>query len=150
MDAIIVWGPEVDAINDRLGTNAVSMTAQSGQLGYWLAICRNDWVAGHPEVVKRFLRSMDQAVDYTIYHPAESKAIIKKWLHADDEYIDTIWSNTQFSLSLDVSLITAMEDQARWMISNNLTDERTVPDFRNYIYSSGLREVKPESVYFIT
>lgn len=149
VDAIIVWGPEVGEITGRLGANAVSLPAQSGQRGYWIAICRSDWAASHPGLVERFLRSLDQAEDYTIYHPAEARAIMKEWLNADDAYIDTIWSSTQFSLSLDASLVTAMEDEARWMISNNLTGERTVPDFGDYICAGSLMEVKPESVNII-
>lgn len=150
VDAIIVWGPEVYAIQDRLGTYAVSMPAQSGQMGYWLAICRSDWAAEHPELVDRFLRSMDRAVDYTVNHPAEAKAIMKKWLNADEAYIEKIWSDTQFSLSLDESLITAMEDEARWMISNDLAGEKSVPDFGDYVCTMGLEEVRPESVNIIT
>ena len=55
----------------------------------------------------------------------------------------------QFSLSLDQSLITAMEDEARWMIKNYLTTEKKVPDFLNYIYADGLKAVKPEAVNII-
>jgi hypothetical protein len=32
------------------------------------------------------------------------------------------------------------------MINNNLTSERAMPNFRDYIYTKGLEEVKPESV----
>ncbi len=32
------------------------------------------------------------------------------------------------------------------MINNNLTSEETMPNFRNYIYTKGLKEVKPDSV----
>jgi NitT/TauT family transport system substrate-binding protein len=60
-----------------------------------------------------------------------------------------IWQEHQFSLSLDQSLITAMEDEARWMITNNLTNATAIPDFRNYIYTKGLNNVKPESVNII-
>jgi hypothetical protein len=42
-----------------------------------------------------------------------------------------------------------MEDEARWMIKNNLTNEKTVPDFRDYIYTKGLEKVMPESVNVI-
>jgi NitT/TauT family transport system substrate-binding protein len=42
-----------------------------------------------------------------------------------------------------------MEDEARWMISNNLTQEKQVPDFLNYIYEDGLKAVKPEAVKII-
>ena len=40
-----------------------------------------------------------------------------------------LWPRYQFSPSLDQSLIAAMEDEARWMISNGLTPEKQVPDF---------------------
>jgi hypothetical protein len=42
-----------------------------------------------------------------------------------------------------------MEDEARWMIANNLTNETKIPDFRNYTYKAGLEKVKPESVNII-
>ena len=58
----------------------------------------------------------------------------------------TIWPDHQFSLTLDQSLLIAMEDEGRWMIKNNLTTEKTMPDFRDYIYTKGLEEVKPDAV----
>jgi NitT/TauT family transport system substrate-binding protein len=42
-----------------------------------------------------------------------------------------------------------MEDEVRWMIKNNLTNEKQVPDFVNYIYADGLKAVKPEAVNII-
>jgi NitT/TauT family transport system substrate-binding protein len=43
----------------------------------------------------------------------------------------------------------ATEDEARWMITNNLTRDKQVPDFLNYIYVDGLNAVKPEAVNII-
>jgi NitT/TauT family transport system substrate-binding protein len=149
VDAALVWEPSAGAINDRSGNSVVSWPAQSGQLGYWNAICRDDWAAQHPELVNRFLRAIDQAEDYTIYHPAEAKAIVKKRMHVDDAYIAAMWPNTYFTLSLDQSLITAMEDEGRWMINNNLTGEKTLPDLQDCLYPYSLNEVKPESVNII-
>jgi len=60
--------------------------------------------------------------------------------------METVWFQNQFSLSLDQSLILAMEDEARWMISNSLTTEKTVPNFLDYIYPDGLSAVKPGAV----
>ena len=57
-----------------------------------------------------------------------------------------VWSRNDFSLSLDQSLVVAMENEARWMIKNRLTFETEVPDFLNYIYVEGLNSIKPGSV----
>ncbi len=39
-----------------------------------------------------------------------------------------------------------MEDEARWMIANNLTNATAVPDFRRYLYTDGLNAVKTGAV----
>ncbi len=100
-------------------------------------------------MINRFLKSVDQAAKYSVYYPAEAKAIVQKRLHSDNDYIASAWAGTQFSLTLDQSLITAMEDEGRWMINNNLTSEKNIPDYRDYFYLKGLDEVKPESVNII-
>jgi NitT/TauT family transport system substrate-binding protein len=149
VDAILIWRPYTNAIENRLGSNAVEWPAESGQLGYWNAICRNEWAAQHPELIKQFLQSIDQAAKYSVYHPTEAKAIVQKGLRTDDAYIQSAWPDIQYALSLDQSLITAMEDEGRWMINNNLTSEKNVPDFRNYFYLKGIEEVKPDAVNII-
>ena len=55
----------------------------------------------------------------------------------------------QYSLLLDQSLILAMEDEARWMITNNLTSETQTPDFLDYIYEDGLKTIKPNALNII-
>jgi hypothetical protein len=42
-----------------------------------------------------------------------------------------------------------MEDQARWMISDNQTMKNSVPDFLDYIYIDALKTVKPEAFKII-
>ena len=149
IDAIVTAQPYAKSAKDRLGANAVFWRAQSGQSQYGLISSTEEWITRHPEVVRRFLKSLAQAEERAIRNPAEAKAIIQKALSLDPSYMETVWAQNQFSLSLDQSLITAMEDEARWMIKNNLTSEKQVPDFSNYIYFDGLRAVKPEAVNII-
>jgi NitT/TauT family transport system substrate-binding protein len=86
---------------------------------------------------------MNQAEEYITQHPDEAKAIAKKKLDLSDDDVRRVWSLTQFILSLDSSLIVAMRDEARWIINNNLTTEKQVPNFLDYIYEDGLKAVKP-------
>lgn len=146
LDAIIYFQPHVYAMKDRLGDNVISWPAQSNQLMFTVMACRDEWVAEHPETITRFLKSLDQAEEYMIYHPAQSEAIVQKKLNFSDAYMATVWPDHQFSLSLDQSLLIAMNDEGRWMIKNNLTTEKTLPYLRDYIYTKGLEEVKPEAV----
>jgi NitT/TauT family transport system substrate-binding protein len=149
IDTISTAQPYVNSIKERLGANAVVWPAQSGQPLHGLIISSNDWITRHPELARRFLKSLAEAEEYLIRHPAEAKAIVQKRLNLDAAYMETVWSQNQFSLSLDQALIVTMEDEARWMIKNNLTTEKQVPDFMNYIHIDGLKAVKPEAVNII-
>ena len=149
IDAISTAQPYADSVKDSLGANAVVWAAQSGQPLYGLIISSEDWITKHPELATGFLQSLALAEEYLLRHPAESKAIVQKRLNLDVAYLETIWSQNQFTLSLDQSLIVTMEDQARWMIANGLTSEKRIPDFCDYIYSDSLKAVKPEAVNMI-
>ncbi len=144
IDAAMIWNIDINTVEAQLKGNAIVWPAQSSQATYSVVACRDDWAAGHPEEINRFLKSVGQAEEFPINHPDEVKAILQKRLNYTDAYVSTIWPNHQFSLTLDQSLIAAMEDEARWTISNNLTAEKTVPDFMKYIYTKGIKEVKPD------
>lgn len=149
IDAIIARPPYLNSIQERLGANAVSWKAQSNQALFAILIGRNDWITEHPERLSRLYRSLLQAEQYLIHDAPGARAIVQKKLKLDDANMAAVWSQNQFSLSLDQSLILAMEDEARWMIKNNLTPETQVPDFLDYIFEGGLKAQKPEAVNII-
>ena len=145
VDALIS-GAYIDQIQERLDGKIVLWPAQSSQSGYWVISCRSDWAASHPGQINKLLRSLDQAQEYTTNHPEGAMAIVQRKMNYTERYMSTAWPNHQFSLTLDQSLLIAMNDEGRWMINNYLTRERTMPDFRDCIYAKGLEQVKPESV----
>jgi NitT/TauT family transport system substrate-binding protein len=149
IDAISTSQPYASAARDRLGDTAVMWSAQSRQPLFALVVSTNTWIAGHPVTVRKFLNSLAEAEEYTNTHPAEARAIVQQRLNLTAAYMPAVWQQNQFSLSLDQSLITAMEDEARWMIENRMTNATAMPDFRNYISTNGLADVKPGSVNII-
>lgn len=148
-DAVVYTQPYDDAIKDHLGNNGAFWSVHSDQPLYSVMVCRNDWVADHPKTITRFLRSLAMAEEYSINHPDEAKAIVQKRLNCSNAYIAAVWPDHKFSLTLDQSLILAMEDEARWMIKNNLTAEKHVPNFLDYIHEDELKAIKPEAVNII-
>lgn len=149
VDAVMVAEPFASSVRDGLGANAVIWKVQSSQPLYGLLVSNDEWIHEHPGLVTRFLKSIAQAEEYLISHPVEAKDIVQKRLTVNDSFVQAVWSRNQFWLSLDQSLILAMEDEARWMIKNNLTSAEKIPDFREYIYAKGLEEVKQGAVNII-
>ena len=149
VDAIATAQPYAKAARDAVGDNAVFWMAQSSQPVFGLIVSRQEWVEGHPELVTRFLKSLAQAEEYLTRNPAKAKTIVQERLNLDAAYVEKFWSQNQFGLSLDQSLIAAMEDEARWMINNGLTTEKQVPDFLDYIHEDELKALKPDAVNII-
>lgn len=149
IDAIATAQPYADSAKDRLGANAIAWPAQSGQPVHGLIIAPDEWTTKHPELTARVLKALARAEEHLFRHPADAKAVLQKRLNLNPAYVETVWSQNQFSLSLDQALIMTMEDEARWMIANKLTREKQIPDFLNYIFEDGLKAVKPGAVSII-
>jgi ABC-type nitrate/sulfonate/bicarbonate transport system substrate-binding protein len=149
VDAIVGWAPYTLQIVQHFVNDTIVWNAQSSQPVYGLITGNTAWVKTHQEAVTRFWKALAKAQDYLNRHPAESKAIIVKKLNYDPAYLETIWPSLTFSLSLDQSLITAMEDESRWMIQNGLTKVTAVPDFLKVISEDALKSVKPDVVRII-
>jgi ABC-type nitrate/sulfonate/bicarbonate transport system substrate-binding protein len=149
VDAVATAQPSAELAKDGLGDNAVVWSIQSNQPLYAQAIATNDWITNHPELVTRFLSSLLQAENFVVNHPAEAKAVLKNQLNLTDANMVKAWSENEFSLSLDQSLILTMKDEAQWLISNNLTNATAIPNFINNIYADGLKSVKPGAVNII-
>jgi NitT/TauT family transport system substrate-binding protein len=149
VDAVVVYPPYIDQLRDRLGVRAVVWPIQNNQPGYSLLSGTSDWVGKHPQQINRFLQALSQAEKYYLAHPDQAKAMVQKKLEYDDATMAAQWFGNHFSLSLDQSLILALEDEARWMIEKQMTDETQVPDFLSHIYLDGLKAVKPDAVNII-
>ncbi len=148
VDAIIAWQPYVSRITKEVD-GIVVWPGQSSQAAFGLLVCSTGWLTQHADTVKRFLKSLAQAEEYLLRHPDKAKAIVQKRLNYDEPYLASVWSQHRFTLSLEQTLVVAMKDEAQWMINHNLTGEKQIPDFLDFLYTDGLQVVKPEAVSII-
>jgi len=146
VDAVVLAQPEASLVRSRLGDNAEFFSVQGKQPAFALAIATNKWIADNPGGVEAFLAALTDAEEFAEEHPAEARGIIQKRLGLDADYMNLVEAQNTFGLSLDQSLIVAMEDEARWMIRNKITTQTVVPDVTDYVHTAGLRAVRPEAV----
>jgi NitT/TauT family transport system substrate-binding protein len=149
LDGVVIWNPYAYQLSRQMGDGVILLRVQSRQPAFALAVGRSDWLAANRGLISRSLKAIAEAEDYLASHPAEAKAIVRERMNYDEAFMESVWSENQFSLSLDQPLILAMEDEARWMTSNSLTTGTTVPNFLDYIYVDALKAVKPEAVKII-
>jgi ABC-type nitrate/sulfonate/bicarbonate transport system substrate-binding protein len=149
VDAVVILGNDLEPARKLVGTGLVAWRVDNRQQGYSLLAGRREWIDAHQGEVIRLLQGLDQASKYAADNPAEAKTIVKKRLNTTDRYIETIWPDHRFGLTLDQSLVLAMEDEARWMVRNNLTSEREIPNFLDYLDTREINLASPGSVHII-
>lgn len=146
IDAAVTNEPFVTQIQQRLTSGTVKWSVQAGQANFALLMCRNDWIKAHPELVERFLKSLVQADAFVVDHPAEAKAILRDREGTDGAYVESIWSELEFAVSLDEPLVLALEDEARWTAAKSSPPATANPNFLDFIYADGLKAVQPDAV----
>jgi NitT/TauT family transport system substrate-binding protein len=149
VNAVVTLQPYVNEIESSMGNKVVEWQVQSNQLAYVDLICTNSWAQQNPDLIVRFLKSMVQAQNYLLSHQTQSITIINKALNYSSSYLPTVWSDYQFSVSLDQAQILALQDEAQWLMTNNLTEANSMPNFLNYIYFNGLMIADPEAITII-
>jgi NitT/TauT family transport system substrate-binding protein len=149
VDAIAVFDPYAYKAIQMLGDQAVGFP-QTGMYRETFNLAANkSFAEKEPETLKKILRGIDRAVTFIKENRRESISIIANKLKLDDKYLNETWDNYVFGLSLDQSLITTFEDEARWAIKNGLTDKKEIPNYLNFIYQDTLQQVKPEAMRII-
>ena len=149
VDAVIVGQPYADSAEAQLGTNAFLQSAQNYQPLNILAVSTKEWISSNSDTVNKFLKALVQAEEFLTNNPDKAEAIVQQQLGLDDTTMKSSWNQVQFALSLNESLVAAMEAEAQWMIANNLTTSTQIPNFLDYVEENNLKAVKPESVNVI-
>jgi NitT/TauT family transport system substrate-binding protein len=145
VDAVVVpdavWYNQVMAV---LGSNGIVFPVQEGQPVFTELVCTSQYIANHSQTITKLLTALYEAEKFIFDNPEQAQTIVADRLNFSSA--DLAWNEHRFALSLDLPLLTAMRDEAQWLINNDLTNQTQVPDFNNHIYTDALKVVKPDSV----
>jgi ABC-type nitrate/sulfonate/bicarbonate transport system substrate-binding protein len=149
VDAVVVWQPNVMALVEHFGDKIEVRSIHNDQPAFCLVTAGEEWIRLHPGLAAHLITALSRAEEFVVNNNTQAKNMIKTRLNYNDAYINMIWPDHELTLSLDQSLVVAMEDQARWMIENRLTPINEVPNFMDYIHEHELKKIKPQSVNII-
>jgi len=68
------------------------------------------------ETQRKNLSAIDKATTFIQHNKEESQAMAAKRLKMDKEVTASLWNDFVFEMSLDQSLLTRLENEARWAI----------------------------------
>ncbi len=146
VDAISAWSYDVIREQKKLGDKGIAFYDEDIYTQTFNLVSTQDYVRAKPENVKKVLRALVKAEKFVVQNPAEAQAIVADFSNLDKAIISGMWAVENYSVTLDQSLMLALEDESQWAIEAGLTDETTIPVYLNFIYFDGLESVKPNAV----
>jgi len=146
VDAVSTWSPFTLVLLERLGSKAVILDQPNIYIMTWNIAVMQQFAKNSPERIKKFLRAIVMANRFIREHPDEARTISAKHIGTDSPLYEREWPDCDFAAKLGQSLILNLEDQARWMINEEIGSTRRPPDFMNFIYTDALKAVRPGAV----
>lgn len=149
VDAVATWEPYLGVLRAQLGDKGMIFYGEKIYEHAFNIAGTRDYVASHPETIKKLLRALVRAERFVTDEPEATRKIVAEVIKMDPARLGELWPGYRFSVALDQSLLLALEDEARWAIKNKLADGRDIPNYMNHFYLDGMLAVKPKAVTVI-
>ncbi|HJV36450.1 NrtA/SsuA/CpmA family ABC transporter substrate-binding protein [Geomonas sp.] len=146
IDAAASFLPYSVLAQNRLGANAKILRDPNIYRESFVVASTPDYVRGHPGTVKKLLKALLKAEDFVRGNPEEARRIVAETTALPPAIIRQYWDDSNFTVSLDQTLMLSLEDESAWAIRNQLTTATAVPNYLESIYLDGLQSLKPEAV----
>lgn len=149
IDAFSMREPFIGQAKGLLGDNAVVFSEPGLYLKTFHAVATHRFIQEKPEVMSRMIRGLLRAERFVRDDPDQARSSVAEKLQLPESELETVWPQLNLQVSLDQGILSSLEDKARWAIKNEITDQKTIPNFLNYIYAKALKQVRPERVTII-
>jgi NitT/TauT family transport system substrate-binding protein len=150
VDAAAIWEPFANQSVRALAADGVVMPSARVYTETFNLLASRKAMGERREDVVKVLRALARAQRFIRERPQQAQAILKERLQVDQAFIDATWHDFDFRLSLDQSLLSTLEGQARWAIrEGHVPRDSRIPDYLHFIASEPLRQVEPAAVTLI-
>lgn len=149
VDAISTWEPHILNAKSQLGKKALLLPSEGIFREDFYFVAKKDFIENNPEILKSFLKAIEKGEEFIREKKEESIDIVSQRLKLDRKLVASIWDDFVFKLLLDQTILITLEDEARWVIGEGLTDKKEIPNYLEFIYTDALEDVKPEAISII-
>lgn len=149
VDAVATWQPNLNALAQRLGANG--STVFDGERVYsanYLLAGTRARVQQLSTEVRAVLRALMHGAAYCNDMPVAAAGLLAMPEGADPSSLQRLWAGYRFGVSLQQSLLLALEHEAEWAISEGLTPG-PAPNFLDHVDLRVLEAVRPSAITII-
>lgn len=149
IDAVSSWNPHTANLLGRLGDRAIPFYSAETYKLYWNVVATRDFIARHPDAIRRVVTALDRGNDYLRRHPDETRKATAEAIRIEPAQLGEYWSDYEFGATLDQAFVLTLENVARWALKRKKSPAREVPNFLDFLYLDALTSVRPDAVTVI-
>ena len=112
-------------------------------------VAREGFLRQKPKAVDSLLRGLLEAEAFLARQPAEADRLVGRALDRSPAQVAEQRKNLGLRVSLNEDLLTLMEDEARWIVSQGLAETADLPNCFALVHFEPLELLKPEAVGII-
>ena len=145
VDAIAIWEPFPYKALKTVPNAKVMVKSNAYRMTFNLIVHKKYLGVRDDELVK-LLRALDRATQFINTQPQKAQAILCKRLQLDNGFVDWIWPSNNYRLTLDQSLLSTLEGEARWARQEGLAKGERSPNYLDFVYVKLLSKIRPAAV----
>ena len=149
LDAVCMYGGWIDNALKILKDNAVLFYDEKLVRVTVVDAGKTKTFERSPELFSRIIRAYIKAEEYVRKNPDVTLKRVVEYLKLDMGNAQKAWKPQMVHVVLEQSLVTDMENMARWQLDTGLQKGPEIPNYLNFIHFRSLREVDPKRVTII-
>ena len=150
VDALAIWEPHASKAIAALGTDATVLPNPRVYTQHFAIVTDRVQLQGRGAEMSRLLQALMKAERFIAERPAEAAALLQARLQTDAATAAAQLREHDYRIRLDQSLISTMEEQARWAIREKLVEARQRPkSLLHTIEPALLRKADPRAVSLV-
>lgn len=147
VDAIAIWEPFAFETRRALGAEAVQLPPERLYTTTFNLFVMRETLARRQSDVVKVLKALERAEKFISGNPGEAQATLRAALQLDQAFIDAVWRNHDYRLTLAQSLVSTMEGQTRWAVRGAHVPAGSVAgNLLDIIEVGPLKQVNPSAV----
>lgn len=149
VDAVSIWEPYGYLTKKTESDKVLVLKTPKLYQQSFILTTTKDFSRSNSEKISAVLRALNAANEFIRKNPAQAQQIMIKHSNVDLEFVKENWGAYRYNLTLQKSLITTMEGEARWMVRENHVDSQAkMPDILKLIDASHLNRINPQAIDF--
>lgn len=145
VDAIAMWQPQAYRAEKEVPGARTLPDGGFHTLSFNLVSTRK-LIDTRSDDLRNVLRALDRATRLIAADPEKAVKILRSRLNVDQAYAQWLLSRYRYQLTLDQSLLTSLESEARWAREEGHVKAARSPNYLRFVYSPLLRQVRPSAV----